>query len=111
MTNGLELWEILVPTVRRVSGKPYRTRYHRVWDAQVRTITGGLTILHPIKGQWVSPDGELFSERMIPVRIACTEEQMHHIINLTMGYYDQLAVMAYRVSDKCIIKNITEITK
>ena len=73
------LWEILVPTVRRKDGKPIRTRYHRVWDGKVRAIAGGLTILQPAKGQWVSPSGELFSERMIPVRVACSEEQIDKI--------------------------------
>jgi hypothetical protein len=98
-----ELWEILVPTVSN-EGKPYRTRYHRVWDAKVRAITNGLTICPPVKGQWVS-DGNLFRERMIPVKIACTREQIDVIINMTMKYYDQLAVMAYRVSNLCIIKH------
>lgn len=99
----MELWEILVPTQRN-NGKPIRTRYHRVWDSKVREISNGLTILPVTKGQWVSSDGSLFSERMIPVRIACTEEQINTIIDMTIRYYDQLAVMAYRVSDKVIIK-------
>lgn len=99
------MWEILVPTVRRVGGKPYTTRYHRVWDGMVREITGGLTILTPAKGQWVSPDGELFVERMIPVRIAATREQIGKVIDLTLSYYDQLAVLCYKVSDEVIIKH------
>ena len=98
----MELWQILVPTVSN-EGKPYRTRYHRVWDAKVREITGGLTILKPAVGQWVSPDGELFKERMIPVHIACTREQIEQICAMTAKYYDQLAVMAHRVSDEVII--------
>lgn len=100
----MDLWEILVPTISN-EGKPYRTRYHRVWDAKVRAITGGLTIMAPAKGQWKSLDGDLYIERMIPVRIACTREQIEEIIDITMKYYDQLAVMAYRVSDEVIIKN------
>lgn len=99
------MWEILVPTVRRTGGKPYTTRYHRVWDAKVREITGGLTILTPAKGQWVSPDGELFVERMIPVRIAATREQIDQIMDLTISYYDQLAVLCYKVSDEVIFKH------
>lgn len=99
------MWEILVPTERRVSpGKFYTTRYHRVWDAKVRAITDGLTILTPAKGQWVSPDGELFSERMIPVRIMGTREQLEAIIDMTMVYYDQLAIMCYKLSDEVILK-------
>lgn len=123
------MWEILVPTEKRVkSPRPtsqdvapgsdyaealeqwqkrnsYTTRYHRVWDEKVRVITGGLTILQPAKGQWVSPDGELFQERMIPVRIVATRPQINTIIDLTMAYYDQLAVLCYRVSDEVILKH------
>lgn len=102
------LWEILVPTEKRLApGKFYTTRYHRVWDAKVREITGGLTILTPAKGQWVSPTGELFVERMIPVRIAATREQIDVIIELTLEYYDQLAVLCYKISDEVILKSRT----
>jgi hypothetical protein len=99
------LWEILVPTMRRADNKPYRTRYHRVWDTKVREISGGLTVLAPAKGQWVSPDGVLFTERMIPVRIIATREQMEQIVDMTLKYYDQLAVLAYKVSDEVILRH------
>ena len=83
-----QLWEILVPTIRN-DGRPIRTRFHRVWDAKVRAITGGLTIMPVAKGQWVSPDKELFVERMIPVRLVVKDEKMmQDIINLTMKHYD-----------------------
>lgn len=100
------LWEILVPTVRPDGpGRYFTTRYHRLWDAKVRQISKGLTILTPAKGQWVSPDGELFSERMIPVRICCTEVQIDQIADLVAMHYSQKAVMYYRVSDFVRIKN------
>lgn len=100
------LWEILVPTEKCLQpGKFYTARYHRVWDSKVREITGGLTILTPAKGQWISPSGELFVERMIPVRIAATREQINEIIDLTLEYYDQLAVMCYKVSDEVIVRH------
>ena len=95
------LWEILVPTTK--DGKPIRTRYHRVWDEKVRKITGGLTILQPAKGQWIAPDGELFTERMIPVRIAGSREQILKIMELTLAYYDQQAIFAYKVSDEVLL--------
>ena len=99
------MWEILVPTEKRLEpGKFYTTRYHRVWDAKVCEITGGLTILTPVKGQWVSPTGELFVERLIPVRIAATREQIEQVIDLTIKYYDQLAVMCYKISDEVIVR-------
>ncbi len=103
MNSENMMWEILVPTVSN-EGKPYRTRYHRVWDKKVRAIAGGLTILRPSIGQWISPNGDLFKERMIPVRIMCTEEEINKIIDLTMDYYDQMAVLAILVSEKCILK-------
>lgn len=99
----MNLYEILVPTVRN-DGRPIRTRYHRVWDQKVRAITGGLTIVQPVKGQWVAPDGTLFKERMIPVRIACTREQIESIADMTAEYYEQLAIMFYRISDEVSIK-------
>lgn len=94
----IQLWEILVPTIRN-DGRPIKTRFHRVWDAKIRAITGGLTVMPVAKGQWVSPQGQLFAERMIPVRIACTEEQVEKIVDATLAHYDdQEAVMIYRVS-------------
>lgn len=98
------MWEILVPT-KSNEGKPYRTRFHKVWDAKVRAITNGLTILTPAKGQWISNDGDLYSERMIPVRIICTREEIEKIIDITMIYYNQLAILAYKISDECILKH------
>lgn len=100
------LWEILVPTVRMDRPDRYfTTRYHRVWDGKVRAIAGGLTILKPVKGEWVAPDGKIFSERMIPVRIACTEKEIDRIADMTAAYYSQMAVMYYKISDYVVIKN------
>jgi hypothetical protein len=99
----MSMYEILVPTVRN-DGRPFRTRYHRVWDARVRAISGGLTILTPAKGQWVSPDGKLFSERMIPVRVVCTSDQIDKIADMTAEYYDQLAILFYKISDDVTLK-------
>ena len=100
------MWEILVPTERRQEpGKYYTTRYHRVWDEKVRQITDGLTVMAPAKGQWVHPStGEFFKERMIPVRIIATREEIDKVIDLTMVYYDQLAILCYKVSDEVILR-------
>lgn len=101
---NLKFYEILVPTQFN-DGKPIRTRYHRVWDKKVRDITGGLTIIPPIRGQWISSDGELFSERMIPVRIACTAEQIEQIADISAEYYKQKAILYYLISEEVTIKN------
>lgn len=56
------------------------------------------------KGQWVAREGATSVERVIPVRIACTKEQIEAIMDLTAEYYEQKAVMAYQISNECLIK-------
>jgi hypothetical protein len=87
-----------------IGDKPVRTRYHKVWDEKVRKISKGLTILNPAKGQWISPDGVLFIERMIPVRIVCTDEEIVKIADMTANYYKQLAIMYYEVSNNVVFR-------
>lgn len=95
----MKIYEILVPTQFNC-GKPIRTRYHRVWDNKVKCITGGLTILPPtINGYWESDDGELYAERMIPVRIMCTSQQIQEIAEMSLKYYEQKAIMYYEISN------------
>ena len=102
---SIELWEILVPTVKdEANQKFYTLRYHKVWDEKIRAIAGGLSVMNPIRGQWVSPGGEVFKERMIPVRIAATREQIIEVIDITIEYYNQESVMAYRISDEVIVQ-------
>lgn len=102
-----ELWEILVPCVRN-DGRPIKTRFHRVWDKKVYDITGGLTVMQPSRGKWVSPGGKLFEERMIPVRIVTTRPQIELIVDMTLQYYEQLAILAYRISDEVILRHREE---
>ncbi len=99
-----ELWEIFVPSAFN-DGAEVNIEHHRLWDDHVRGIAGGLTILKSAKGVWESPDGTIFREKMIPVRIFCSEVEINEISDFTMQHYDQHAVMAYRVSDHVIIKH------
>lgn len=55
------------------------------------------------KGQWHDSEGNLFAERVIPVRVACDETGVRSIMDFTLRHYGQLAVMAYRVSDRALI--------
>lgn len=108
MKQEISLWEVLVPTERPdAPGKFFTTRYHKIFDERVRQIAGGLTILRPAIGYWTSEteDGKVYRERMIPVRIACTREQIESISDIVASYYEQLAVFCYKVSDEVIIKN------
>jgi len=103
------LGEILVPRADN-AGNEYPLDYHHAWDEQVRSVAGGLTILRTAKGHWVSPEGKLFAEPMIPVRMLCTEEQLHSIAELTMQHYGQEAVLAYKISDKIVLLHRKDIT-
>jgi len=75
-----------------------------VWDEKVKAISGGLTIMSPTKGKWISPTGKLFVERMIPVRILATRNEIEKIIDMTISYYNQIAVLGYKISDEVILK-------
>lgn len=105
MDTVTSMWEILVPTVKPNTdgAKFFTTRYHRVWDDRVRAISGGLTIMPPSKGQWLSPHGTLFVERMIPVRMIASREQVQEIVRMTAEYYEQEAVLCYKISDDVIL--------
>ena len=76
---------------------PIRTKHHKEWDKKVQKITGGLTILSPGKGKWTY-QGVEYPERVIPVRIMCTEEEIWQIVHMTIAHYRQTAVMHYLVS-------------
>ena len=97
-----KMWEIFVPTIR-ANGKPIRTRHHKVWDKKVIEISGGLTIYSPIVGKW--RNGREYVDRMIPVRILATSDDMKKIVDITLKHYpDEEAIMAYMISDEYILK-------
>lgn len=95
------MWEVLVPA----SGKDqdFSYEHHKMWDEYVKSLAGGLTILKTGKGEWVSPDGKLFMDRVIPVRIMCKKKHIKKIIKYTIDHYNQEAVLAYKVSNKVIL--------
>lgn len=110
--DEVAMWEILVPTVRPPTGLRqdgplphyFTTKYHQLWDAKVHKITGGLTIQQPVKGKWVAPNGEVFAERMIPVRIMATRAQIEQVITMTLKHYNQQAVLCFKLSSEVILR-------
>jgi hypothetical protein len=66
-------------------------------------LAGGLTIFRSATGEWVNQSGTIFREKMIPVRVACSEEAIRRIIDFTIQHYDQEAVMAHRLSEQVLI--------
>lgn len=96
------MWEILVPCEYN-TGKPVRKKHHQEWDKVVEKIAGGLTIYRPSLGKWKDKDNQIYHERMIPVRIACTREQIDKIAKFSITHYKQIAILAYKVSDEVTI--------
>jgi hypothetical protein len=103
----LNVWCIFVPTVKPKATKKrfFRTKHHKAWDKYVRNISGGLTILAPSKGQWIDTEDNLVEERVLPVQIACNDEQFEKIIKFTLKHYDQDALMYYKMSNEVFITN------
>ena len=97
------MWEILVP-VKDNSGNKFPLSYHNEWDNFVENLTGGLTVMRPAKGRWISPIGTKVHEKMIPCRIRCSEEDINKIVDFTIKHYNQEAVAYYLVSPRFIIK-------
>lgn len=54
----------------------------------------------PLKGEWVSD--QLFRERMIPVRLYCTEDQIRAVAKFAKKYYDQQVILYYKISDEVV---------
>jgi hypothetical protein len=102
-TTGTPMWEVLVPTVGN-DGTPFSRRHHRRWDSFVTDLAGGMTLIKPVRGTWVDQSTSAeYTERMIPVRIICTEEQIIQICKETARMYDQLAVLASLVAERTIL--------
>jgi hypothetical protein len=83
-------WEILVPTHFNNHIK-IEVEYHKQWDLFVEQVTKGLTIENPTRGIWISEDGIKYEERMIPVKIACTKEEIEIIADYTAKHYRQVS--------------------
>lgn len=98
------LWEILVPLVKPNSSVRFSKSHHEKWYALVRSITGGLTVFAPVYGQWLSPEGNIVKEVLVPIRISCTFGDINKVSDLVASHYNQTAVMFYKLTDDVRIK-------
>lgn len=97
----LILFEILIPAENK-AGIEWPKWFHKKWDEEVSKICGGLTILSSVKGQWLDRN-QTFCEVMIPVRIACSQDQIRIIAELTAKHYYQKSIMYYKISDEVVL--------
>lgn len=94
----LAWWRILVPEADN-DRRHFTRRDHRLWELAVINISGGWTIHPRARGAWMDEHtGNVQKEKMKPVDILCTEEQIHEIVNMTGHHYRQIEVVAYRIS-------------
>ena len=100
----MTLYEILIPVCDN-GGVEFDAEHNAVWEDNVLDIAGGLTTLPVVNGQWSDPDGHAIREEMKPVRIACSEEQINDIADMTASHYKQLSIMYYTISTDVIFKN------
>jgi hypothetical protein len=107
LMTDVSMWQIIVPTHWN-DGEEIDVAIHKAWDRRVRSITGGLTIHKKAKGQWVSPTGKVYEEGMIPVMFAATEEQKERIQAHTCLFYDQEAVMCYKIGTDVVVMSLSE---
>jgi hypothetical protein len=103
MNEKISLWEIFVPVTSN-DEELIDAAYHRIWDEHVRSLSGGLTLLRSVTGQWVNADKKVYVEKMIPVRIACDEQTIEKIADFTAHYYHQEAVMYYEISQRVFVR-------
>ena len=96
-----DLWEILVPKSNN-EGIEFSIEFHKEWDAFVRDMSGGLTVMRSAKGTWLN-DGKLYEDSVIPCRIVCSRKQILEVMDFTKDYYSQIKVMAYKISSEVII--------
>ena len=99
--NNNKLFEILVPC--SFNGKPTRTKHHQEFDKYVHRLSGGLTIFRPAIGYWHNNEKVLIRERMIPVRVFCSQKSLNKILSFAIKHYNQDVIMAYEISNNVIM--------
>ncbi len=107
----IDMWEIYVPKYNAQGS----VNNHTKWDQYVCNLAGGLTVLGSQVGKYQSADEntvaaahadgfkQIIRERMIPVRIACTESNIKKIADFTCEFYFQEAVLYYKVVENVVI--------
>ena len=104
VASSLQLWEILIPFSSN-GGENYSLEHHSQWQKYILQRSGGLSISPPISGCWIDPRTNIsYTEMMLPVRICCSPHNLEEIIDYKMYHYDQLAVFAYQLSSKVILR-------
>jgi hypothetical protein len=109
MVEPKHLWAIIRP-MQSNAGRPFTPEHHDVWDNGVIDLFGGATFLPVADGAW-KHGGKVFREPMQAVQVIATEKEIANLVSRTMLYYDQLAIMFYRVSETVHIVHRKDVVK
>lgn len=106
----LNLYEIFVPVCDNKQNV-YDLDFHHEWDKKILKISNGLTILRSQKGSWLSQEGEIYKEEVIPIRIAATHEQILQIMDITAEHYSQKAMFCRHIPGEVYLKKYENLSK
>jgi len=104
------LYEILIPVVAN-DGQTFCAEHNECWRKMVRGLCNGLTVFQQVSGEWVSPNGQLFAEQMVPVRVLATANDIKRISDYSAKHYQQEAIMFHKVTDHVSIVDYTQTVK
>ena len=104
-----KLYEILIPIINN-RGERFSAEHHKKWNNKALKIAGKFIIMKVIKEEWINLFGkEFYKNKMIPIRISCTKNQIEKIIQITIKHYNQEVILAYIISEKALLRYQKEI--
>lgn len=73
----MNLYEILIPVANN-DGKEFPEKYRQAFIDFIGILVGGVTVYPVVDGQWYEGENR-YAEKMIPVRINCTDKEIDAI--------------------------------
>lgn len=70
----------------------FTAKHHRIFYKFILNLSKGYSVLSELEGVWQNEKGTIYQEKMIPVRIACTDEQIKEIAEFAKTHYEQEAI-------------------
>lgn len=101
---SLKLFEIQVPLKSNL-GKEYSKQIYR-FEEYLLKHTGGFNQRPWVTGQWMSANGQVYKDMMLPYHIACDEKVMKLILRKAFELFpDQLGLYVAEIGQAFIIPN------
>lgn len=98
------LYEILIPVYYN-DGDAIPSKVITEWTDFTIKLAGGLTRFPEVIGSWRSQNGKVYTEYMVPFRVACKKEDMEKLAELALRLFKQEAIMITEVSNNVIFRS------